>query len=114
MAAYRQELRALVKGRHNYVSIRRAKLAGLNAASLFPDTRESELRAILEWTERTADGSYRRVYRHGADGNRPGTGNNARRRKQARGINGADGWIPSGNLVHLPSHRIVGRTGDGC
>lgn len=48
---------ALVKGRHNYVSIRRARLAALNAASLFPDNRESELRSILDWTENTADGS---------------------------------------------------------
>ncbi len=48
---------ALVKGRNNYVSIRRAKLAMLNAASLFPDERESELATIGEWVDRTTDGS---------------------------------------------------------
>lgn len=48
---------ALVKGRNNYVSIRRAKLAALNAASLFPDGRESELQALVQWTEKTTDGS---------------------------------------------------------
>ncbi|HUE95439.1 MAG TPA: helicase C-terminal domain-containing protein, partial [Longimicrobiaceae bacterium] len=48
---------ALVKGRNNYVSIRRAKLAALSAASLFPDARESEVQALVEWVDRTADGS---------------------------------------------------------
>lgn len=48
---------ALVKGRSNYVSIRRARLAGINADSLFPDARETELQSILEWTEKTSDGS---------------------------------------------------------
>jgi ATP-dependent DNA helicase DinG len=48
---------ALVKGRGNYVSIRRAKLATLNAASLFPDNRVGELKAIEEWIEQTEDGS---------------------------------------------------------
>ncbi len=48
---------ALVKGRANYVSIRRAKLAALSAASLFPDGREGELQAIGEWLETTTDGS---------------------------------------------------------
>ncbi len=48
---------ALMKGRNNYVSIRRAKLASLNAASLFPDGRDAELGSILEWIERTDDGS---------------------------------------------------------
>jgi ATP-dependent DNA helicase DinG len=48
---------ALVKGRRNYVSIRRARLATLNVASLFPDGREGELRAIGEWLETTRDGS---------------------------------------------------------
>jgi ATP-dependent DNA helicase DinG len=48
---------ALVKGRNNYVSIRRAKLASLNANSLFPDERAIELAAIMEWIERTGDGS---------------------------------------------------------
>src|SRR5690606_5162972 len=48
---------ALVKGRNNYISIRRAKLAMLNAASLFPDNRETELRAIADWLETTTDGS---------------------------------------------------------
>jgi ATP-dependent DNA helicase DinG len=48
---------ALVKGRNNYVSIRRAKLAGLNAASLFPDRREGEVASILQWVDSTRDGS---------------------------------------------------------
>lgn len=48
---------AMVKGRNNYVSIRRAKLATLNAASLFEGPREAELKAIADWVERTADGS---------------------------------------------------------
>ncbi len=48
---------SLVKGRHNYVSIRRVKLAILNAASLFPDDRERELVTIDEWIGRTTDGS---------------------------------------------------------
>lgn len=48
---------ALVKGRNNYISIRRAKLAALTAASLFPDNREGELQALVQWTERTSDGS---------------------------------------------------------
>jgi ATP-dependent DNA helicase DinG len=48
---------ALVKGRGNYVSIRRAHLATATSASLFEDDRSSELSAIVEWTERTRDGS---------------------------------------------------------
>jgi ATP-dependent DNA helicase DinG len=48
---------ALVKGRSNYVSIRRAKLASLNAVSMFPDDRAKEIGAIIEWIERTDDGS---------------------------------------------------------
>lgn len=48
---------ALVKGRQNYVSIRRAKLAAISSASLFPDSREAELKAIADWIEQTDDGS---------------------------------------------------------
>src|SRR5690606_38163197 len=48
---------ALVKGRNNYISIRRAKLAALTAASLFPDNREAELHSLVQWMERTSDGS---------------------------------------------------------
>jgi ATP-dependent DNA helicase DinG len=48
---------ALAKGRGNYVSIRRARLASENALSLFPDDRTQELEAILEWIETTEDGS---------------------------------------------------------
>jgi ATP-dependent DNA helicase DinG len=47
----------LVKGRGNYVSIRRAQLAALDAPSLFPDGRAEELAAIVEWTRSTKDGS---------------------------------------------------------
>ncbi len=48
---------ALVKGRGNYVSIRRAKDALTNAGSLFQQTREEELKMISEWLESTRDGS---------------------------------------------------------
>jgi len=48
---------ALIKGRNNYVSIRRARLAAMNAMSLFPEGREAELRTIVEWLDRTDDGS---------------------------------------------------------
>jgi ATP-dependent DNA helicase DinG len=48
---------ALVKGRGNYVSIRRALLATESQASLFEEDRSSELNAILEWIETTEDGS---------------------------------------------------------
>ena len=48
---------ALVKGRGNYVSIRRALLAGESAASLFPGDRTEEIAAILEWLRHTDDGS---------------------------------------------------------
>lgn len=48
---------ALVKGRGNYVSIRRALLAGESSASLFPGDRTDEIAAILEWVRQTDDGS---------------------------------------------------------
>ena len=48
---------ALVKGRGNYISIRRALLAAESQASLFEDDRSSEIRALLEWVESTDDGS---------------------------------------------------------
>ncbi|MFW6201921.1 MAG: JAB domain-containing protein, partial [Gemmatimonadota bacterium] len=48
---------ALVKGRRNYISIRRAKLAAATAGTLFEDGRRAELDAIVEWTETTRDGS---------------------------------------------------------
>ncbi|HSR43115.1 MAG TPA: DEAD/DEAH box helicase, partial [Longimicrobiales bacterium] len=48
---------ALVKGRANYVSIRRARLALASADSLFEDDRTEELRAVVEWTRTTEDGS---------------------------------------------------------
>ena len=48
---------ALVKGRGNYVSIRRARLAAEQAGSLFEDDRTDELDAVLEWIETTDDGS---------------------------------------------------------
>lgn len=47
----------LAKGRANYVSIRRALLARDSAASLFDAERQAELRALLEWMEKTGDGS---------------------------------------------------------
>lgn len=48
---------ALVKGRGNYISIRRALLAAESQVSLFEDDRSSEIRALLEWMEGTEDGS---------------------------------------------------------
>lgn len=53
-----QELRwALVKGRANYVSIRRARLAADSAPELFPDDRSAEIEDLLAWIENTEDGS---------------------------------------------------------
>jgi len=47
----------LVKGRSNYISIRRARLAWESAPSLLPDDRQQELQTIMEWLEETQDGS---------------------------------------------------------
>ena len=48
---------ALVKGRGNYISIRRARLAAESAPNLFPDDRSAELEALLDWIDQTEDGS---------------------------------------------------------
>jgi ATP-dependent DNA helicase DinG len=48
---------ALVKGRGNYISIRRARLAAASQESLFQEDRSRELQAILEWIDATEDGS---------------------------------------------------------
>ena len=48
---------ALVKGRGNYVSIRRALLASDAQRSLFDDDRSDEMTALLSWLETTTDGS---------------------------------------------------------
>lgn len=48
---------SLVKGRGNYVSIRRAHLATATAATLFDEDRSQELKGILDWIETTQDGS---------------------------------------------------------
>lgn len=47
----------LVKGRQNYVSIRRARLAQESAAVLLDEDKQVELAAITEWLETTGDGS---------------------------------------------------------
>ncbi len=47
----------LVKGRGNYVSIRRALVAAESQATLFEDDRSSEIAGLLEWMEATEDGS---------------------------------------------------------
>ncbi|MEQ1856489.1 MAG: helicase C-terminal domain-containing protein [Longimicrobiales bacterium] len=47
----------LVKGRGNYISIRRAHLAAEGQASLFEEDRSAEIRGLLEWIESTEDGS---------------------------------------------------------
>src|SRR5690606_39139439 len=48
---------ALVKGRNNYISIRRARLAAETAPTLLDDERQVELRAILDWLGTTRDGT---------------------------------------------------------
>jgi ATP-dependent DNA helicase DinG len=48
---------ALVKGRSNYVSIRRALLASESAATLFDADKQAELAGIVEWMKVTGDGS---------------------------------------------------------
>ena len=48
---------ALVKGRNNYVSIRRARLAAQSASTLFDTAQQAELDAILEWLKTTREGS---------------------------------------------------------
>ena len=48
---------ALVKGRGNYISIRRAFLAAQSAPNLFPDDRSAELQALVDWIAQTEDGS---------------------------------------------------------
>jgi ATP-dependent DNA helicase DinG len=47
----------LVKGRSNYVSIRRALLAKESAATLFEPEKQVELQGLLEWMNKTDDGS---------------------------------------------------------
>jgi ATP-dependent DNA helicase DinG len=47
----------LVKGRRNYVSVRRALLARDNAAALFDAEKQAELAGIVEWLGKTGDGS---------------------------------------------------------
>ena len=48
---------ALVKGRGNYVSIRRALLAADGQGSLFEEDRSDEVAALLNWIGNTEDGS---------------------------------------------------------
>lgn len=48
---------ALVKGRHNYISLRRTRLATLGQAELFEGGQHRELEAIVEWARHTRDGS---------------------------------------------------------
>jgi ATP-dependent DNA helicase DinG len=48
---------ALVKGRGNYISIRRLGLAGAGASELFETDRSRELEALREWVRVTEDGS---------------------------------------------------------
>lgn len=48
----------LVKGRHNYVSLRRLKLAQERSVSLFnADEEYAQLRKLTAWTKETSDGS---------------------------------------------------------
>jgi ATP-dependent DNA helicase DinG len=47
----------LVKGRGNYVSIRRALLAAESQVSLFEDDRSEEMARLMEWIRSTEDGS---------------------------------------------------------
>ena len=48
---------ALVKGRQNYVSIRRALLAAQSASVLFEGQQRAELEAIVAWLRTTREGS---------------------------------------------------------
>jgi len=48
---------ALVKGRGNYISIRRARLAAESQVSLFEEDRSAEIQALLDWIGSTEDGS---------------------------------------------------------
>ena len=48
---------ALVKGRSNYLSIRRLQLAGTNDALLFGEKHSKELKEITSWSNQTVDGS---------------------------------------------------------
>jgi ATP-dependent DNA helicase DinG len=48
---------ALVKGRRNYVSIRRALLARESAPTLLDAEKQAELTAIVDWLKSTQDGS---------------------------------------------------------
>ena len=48
---------ALMKGRGNYISIRRAHLAAESAATLFEEDRSREVDSLLDWIAATEDGS---------------------------------------------------------
>ncbi|HEY0673062.1 MAG TPA: helicase C-terminal domain-containing protein [Longimicrobiales bacterium] len=48
---------ALVKGRGNYISIRRAKLAEQTQTVLFEEMQQNSLSAVVEWLKTTSDGS---------------------------------------------------------
>jgi len=48
---------SLVKGRGNYVSIRRLHLAAETAPSLFENDRSAELESLVAWSRTTRDGS---------------------------------------------------------
>lgn len=48
---------ALVKGRRNYISIRRAQLAAQSAGVLFETAQQAELDAIMAWLRTTREGS---------------------------------------------------------
>jgi ATP-dependent DNA helicase DinG len=48
---------ALVKGRSNYVSIRRAMLARASGDTLFDDGQRRDLEALIAWMDTTKDGS---------------------------------------------------------
>jgi ATP-dependent DNA helicase DinG len=48
---------ALVKGRGNYISIRRAKLAEQTQTVLFEEMQQNSLSAVMEWLKTTKDGS---------------------------------------------------------
>ena len=48
---------ALVKGRNNYISLRRLRLAAMTSESLFDNTQSTEINTLLAWVEGTRDGS---------------------------------------------------------
>ncbi|GHT20811.1 hypothetical protein FACS189419_00640 [Planctomycetales bacterium] len=52
----------LVKGRSNYVCIRRLNVAAQKSSSLFDDRKQQEMQRLVEWSKKTDDGSKASLY----------------------------------------------------